>query len=192
MVEIRLKTKHTSCEFRLDFNEVKLPDDVNILKDLEKEIENSIYHLKRSNDEIKEFDPEGADQDLLMALNENRFSLCRKEERLRIIKDKIQLLEPHAPDMVGQTNVKDTPGVYTRETNQREGIAHTLACEMGDEYVSDADDKDELMANEVNAANDANGKVSSEAAPMPAEETKENKKNSTPSPGTIEDGGIYL
>ncbi|ANQ06127.1 Uncharacterized protein PCOAH_00004700 [Plasmodium coatneyi] len=183
MVEIRLKTKHTSCEFHLDFNEVKLPDDVNILKDLEKEVENSIYHLKRSNDEIKKFDPEGADQDLLMALNENRFSLCRKEERLRIIKDKIRILDDHPA--VDQTNVIAAPVVCTGKTNQREGIAHTLASQMGDEYMTDSDEKDALMES------DANGKVCSEVVPVLAQE-KEEKKNSMPQPGTLGGGGIYL
>ncbi|CRG93118.1 conserved Plasmodium protein, unknown function [Plasmodium gallinaceum] len=93
MVEIRLKTKNSSCEFNLDFSEVKIPDDINILKDLEKEIENSIYHLKRSNEEIKEFDPLGKDNDLFLALNENKFALSRKEERLQLIKKKIHNLE---------------------------------------------------------------------------------------------------
>ncbi|SCM19465.1 conserved Plasmodium protein, unknown function [Plasmodium chabaudi adami] len=93
MVEIRLKKNNSVCEFRLDFNEIKLPDDVNILKDLEKETENSIYHLKRSNEEIKEFDPEGNDKDLFLALNENKFALSRKEERLRLIRSKIQNIE---------------------------------------------------------------------------------------------------
>ncbi|GAB64819.1 hypothetical protein PCYB_032310 [Plasmodium cynomolgi strain B] len=176
MVEIRLKTKHTSCEFHLDFNEVKLPDDVNILKDLEQEIQNSIYHLRRSNDEIKKFDPEGADQDLLMALNENRFSLCKKEERLRIIKDKIQNLDPPVPDFVGQTNKIATPMMCTREGNQRVGIAHILNCEMGDEYISDSDVNDQLIASE------ANGEACSEVAALFAEETEE-QKNSTPPRG---------
>ncbi|CAA9986569.1 conserved Plasmodium protein, unknown function [Plasmodium knowlesi strain H] len=185
MVEIRLTTKYTSCEFHLDFNEVKLPDDVNILKDLEKEVENSIYHLKRSNDEIKKFDPEGADQDLLMALNENRFSLCRKEERLRIIKDKIRILDGPAPDSVGQTNMVATPVVCTGEMNQREGIAQTLASQMGDQYINDSD------GNGANDEDDANGKVCSEVPPVLAEATEE-KKNSMPKPGTLGGGGIYL
>ncbi|KAI4840731.1 hypothetical protein MKS88_000966 [Plasmodium brasilianum] len=93
MVEIRLKTQNSSCEFNLDFNEVKLPNDLNILKDLEKEVENSIYYLKRSNEEIKKYDPEGKDNDLFLALNENKFALSRKEERLKLIKSKIQNLE---------------------------------------------------------------------------------------------------
>ncbi|EUD65223.1 hypothetical protein C922_04352 [Plasmodium inui San Antonio 1] len=185
MVDIRLKTKHTSCQFHLDFNEVKLPDDVNILKDLEQEIQNSIYHLRRSNDEIKEFDPEGADQDLLMALNENRFSLCRKEERLRIIQDKIQILNPHGPDFVGKTNMIDTSLMCPKEGNRGVGIAHILAAQMGDDYITHSDENDELMAS------DANGEVCSEVPPLFAEETEE-KNNSTPPPGTLGGGGIYL
>ncbi|SBT75525.1 conserved Plasmodium protein, unknown function [Plasmodium ovale] len=93
MVEVKLKTQNNSCEFHLNFNEIKLPDDVNILKDLEKEVENSIYHLKRSNEEIKQYDPDGKDKDLFLALNENKFSLNVKQERLLMIKKKIKNLE---------------------------------------------------------------------------------------------------
>ncbi|KYO01328.1 hypothetical protein PGSY75_0719000 [Plasmodium gaboni] len=93
MVDIKLKSANSSCEFKLDFNEIKLPDDINILKDLEKEVENSIYHLKRSNEEIKEYDPQGLDKDLFLALNENKFALFRKEERLMLIRKKIQNIE---------------------------------------------------------------------------------------------------
>ncbi|SBS80328.1 conserved Plasmodium protein, unknown function [Plasmodium ovale] len=93
MVEVKLKTQNNSCQFHLNFNEIKLPDDVNILKDLEKEVENSIYHLKRSNEEIKQYDPDGKDKDLFLALNENKFSLNVKEERLLMIKEKIKIVE---------------------------------------------------------------------------------------------------
>ncbi|SOV75140.1 conserved Plasmodium protein, unknown function [Plasmodium sp. gorilla clade G3] len=93
MVDIKLKSVNSSCEFKLDFNEIKLPDDINILKDIEKEVENSIYHLKRSNDEIKEFDPQGLDKDLFLAYNENKFALYRKEERLTLIRKKIQIIQ---------------------------------------------------------------------------------------------------
>ncbi|VUZ93590.1 conserved protein, unknown function [Plasmodium vivax] len=184
MVEIRLKTKHTSCEFQLDFNEVKLPDDVNILKDLEHELQNSIYHLKRSNEEIKKFDPEGADQELLMALNENKFSLCRKEERLRIIKEKIEILDPPLPDFVGRTNSIPTSMLCTREGSQRVGVAHMVLCGLDDEYLSGSEGNDVLMVN------GSNGELSSEDAAPFDEETE--KGNSTPPPGTLGGGGIYL
>ncbi|VWU51681.1 conserved protein, unknown function [Hepatocystis sp. ex Piliocolobus tephrosceles] len=106
MVQIRLKTNNVSCEFSLDFNETKLPDDLIILKGLEKEISNSIYHLKRSNEEIREFDRSGTDQDLFLAYNENKFAINKKEGVLRQIQEKIKSLEC-LPNSCKITNIMD-------------------------------------------------------------------------------------
>ncbi|SPJ09621.1 conserved Plasmodium protein, unknown function [Plasmodium sp. DRC-Itaito] len=116
MVDIKLKSVNSSCEFKLDFNEIKLPDDINILKDLEKEVENSIYHLKRSNVEIKEFDPEGLDKDLFLAYNENKFALYRKEERLTLIRKKIQIIQ-NTQELAETLNVSQNNVVNKEEKN---------------------------------------------------------------------------
>ncbi|SOV77822.1 conserved Plasmodium protein, unknown function [Plasmodium reichenowi] len=114
MVDIKLKSVNSSCEFKLDFNEIKLPDDINILKDLEKEVENSIYHLKRSNDEIKEFDPQGLDKDLFLAYNENKFALYRKEERLTLIRKKIQIIQ-NTQGLSDTLNISQNNAVVNKE-----------------------------------------------------------------------------
>lgn len=92
MVEIRLRKDNTVCEFQLDLSEIKLPNDFVTLQDLEKEVENSIFHLKKSNEEIKKFDPDGKDTDLLLAFNENIFALSKKERRLEMIREKMKTL----------------------------------------------------------------------------------------------------
>ncbi|ETB58421.1 hypothetical protein YYC_04026 [Plasmodium yoelii 17X] len=134
MVEIRLKKNNSVCEFRLDFNEIKLPDDINILKDLEKETENSIYHLKRSNEEIKEFDPEGNDEDLFLALNENKFALSRKEERLRLIRSKIQNIESLCD--TGNVKTVQTYLLNSKNEDAKTDVLDDESCETDDKNIS--------------------------------------------------------
>lgn len=92
MVEIRLKKNNTVCEFQLNLTDITLPKDLETLKDLEKEVKNSILQLKKSNDEIKNFDPDGKDKDLLAAFNENIIALTIKDKRLELIRSEIHKL----------------------------------------------------------------------------------------------------
>ncbi|KAI7856863.1 hypothetical protein BDC45DRAFT_566921 [Circinella umbellata] len=57
------------------------------------EIQNSIKHLLKSNDEMREYDPEGKDRDLIEAVEENIELMRRHEIRidvtLRVIKERL-------------------------------------------------------------------------------------------------------
>ncbi|KAL8269952.1 hypothetical protein Esti_006140 [Eimeria stiedai] len=70
----------------------ELPDDMGVLEDAVKEIENAISHLRRSNKEMQEFDPEGVDPDLRDAIAENLEALKKKEERLNHIRRRLAAL----------------------------------------------------------------------------------------------------
>ncbi|CRH03018.1 conserved Plasmodium protein, unknown function [Plasmodium relictum] len=184
MVEIRLKTKNSSCKFNLDFNEVKIPDDIRILKDLEKEIENSIYHLKRSNEEIKEFDPLGKDNDLFLALNENKFALSRKEERLKIIKKKIQNLE-------SLNTLNEVSVCNDSLTNKNKKLE--IGSLIENEYLDDKDngsstksDLNDNLKDDNTNQDDLNNKVFNSTVTIESEANYQKNTN------TVEENGIYL
>ncbi|PFH37601.1 hypothetical protein BESB_040590 [Besnoitia besnoiti] len=67
-----------------------LPEDVRLLEDAGKEVENSIFHLERSNKELREEDPN--DKVYLEAIKQNEVALETKRARLQRIRDKISLL----------------------------------------------------------------------------------------------------
>ncbi|KAI9023100.1 hypothetical protein CLU79DRAFT_835071 [Phycomyces nitens] len=55
------------------------------------EVQNSIAHLQKSNDEMREYDPDQSDPDLVQAIDENIELIKRYEERidltLRVIRE---------------------------------------------------------------------------------------------------------
>ncbi|CBZ55633.1 conserved hypothetical protein [Neospora caninum Liverpool] len=71
----------------------ELPEDVRLLKDAEKELENSIFHLERSTTELKEEDPN--DPVYAEAIKENEVALEVKQTRLRHVREKISVLMSH-------------------------------------------------------------------------------------------------
>ncbi|KYK62542.1 hypothetical protein TGPRC2_307830 [Toxoplasma gondii TgCatPRC2] len=93
MVEMylpRCQGKMVSLGFRgID----ELPEDVRLLKDAEKELENSIFHLERSNNELMEEDPN--DSVYSEAIKENEVALEVKHTRLRHVQRKIAELMSH-------------------------------------------------------------------------------------------------
>eukprot|EP00920_Eleutheroschizon_duboscqi_P036818 GHVT01088441.1.p1 GENE.GHVT01088441.1~~GHVT01088441.1.p1 ORF type:complete len:171 (+),score=50.48 GHVT01088441.1:630-1142(+) len=101
MVEIHIPKRGKTDVVALgNLRVTELPDDMLLLEDLEKEIANSIFHLKRSNDEICEFDPTAKDVDMQLALAENAQALTTKEARLARVQAKIESLrnaEPSQP-----------------------------------------------------------------------------------------------
>lgn len=118
MVEIRIRKDNTVCEFQLDLSDIKLPNDFATLQDLEKEVENSIFHLKKSNEEIKKFDPDGKDTDLLLAFNENIFALTKKERRLEMIREKMKTLG--AQQQFATVQIHPTPLLFNDKKNLKE------------------------------------------------------------------------
>ncbi|KAI9473943.1 MAG: hypothetical protein EXX96DRAFT_579944 [Benjaminiella poitrasii] len=48
------------------------------------EIQNTVVHLLRSNRELREFDPEGNDPDVVQAIQENKDLIVRKEEHVDV------------------------------------------------------------------------------------------------------------
>ncbi|KAI7876206.1 hypothetical protein K492DRAFT_172711 [Lichtheimia hyalospora FSU 10163] len=57
------------------------------------QVQNSIKHLLRSNREMRDYDPEGQDQDLLAAISENEALIQRYEARidltLKVIRERL-------------------------------------------------------------------------------------------------------
>ncbi|SAL98066.1 hypothetical protein [Absidia glauca] len=57
------------------------------------EIQNSMVHLIQSNKDMKEFDPEGTDPDLTLAIEENEALLQRQDKRidltLEVIRERV-------------------------------------------------------------------------------------------------------
>jgi len=58
-----------------------------------KEITNKIFHLERSNREMKEIDPEGQDEDLVIAVSENLVVLEKFRKRLDLINERLAQLQ---------------------------------------------------------------------------------------------------
>eukprot|EP00921_Rhytidocystis_pertsovi_P010035 GHVQ01016084.1.p1 GENE.GHVQ01016084.1~~GHVQ01016084.1.p1 ORF type:complete len:232 (-),score=53.34 GHVQ01016084.1:203-898(-) len=75
---------------------VKECRDVSELQTLEEETVKALGHLERSNQEMKELDPEGVDADVQSALEENIISERTKRQRLSAIQARISSLYHHA------------------------------------------------------------------------------------------------
>ena len=72
-----------------------------------KDLNNKIYHLERSNREMKEIDPEGEDKDLVEAIEENNEVIERFKKQAELIKERLAQLEKK--DNSKQLSVKDLP-----------------------------------------------------------------------------------
>ncbi|EFC41218.1 predicted protein [Naegleria gruberi] len=57
------------------------------------ELNNKIYHLERSNREMKEIDPDGEDSDLVEAIAENMEVIERFKKQVELIKERLAQLE---------------------------------------------------------------------------------------------------
>ncbi|OEH74685.1 hypothetical protein cyc_03368 [Cyclospora cayetanensis] len=115
----------------------ELPDDLGILEDAAKEIENAISHLKRSNREIQEFDPNGEDPDLVDAIAGNVVALEKKEERLKHIRDRMVALSATRTEACVHSELPskeriEAPAVSTM--NSSEGAARADAPERADAH----------------------------------------------------------
>lgn len=60
----------------------------------EREIANSVSKLKESNKEMLEYDPEEKDEDLVSARHENVGTIERAEERLEMMRKRLEYLDP--------------------------------------------------------------------------------------------------
>ncbi|PHJ23659.1 hypothetical protein CSUI_002486 [Cystoisospora suis] len=87
--------------------DLQLPDDVRILKDAAKELENAIHHLERSNAELLQEDPN--DEVYRCALEENAEALVKKRNRLRRIQEKITALTGGLPGCTTSSALSSDP-----------------------------------------------------------------------------------
>lgn len=60
----------------------------------ERETAKNVAKMRESNVEMREFDPDGADPDLVQAVRENEVSIQKAEERLEIMRRRLKYLDP--------------------------------------------------------------------------------------------------
>uniref|UniRef100_A0A0G4FLH3 Uncharacterized protein n=1 Tax=Chromera velia CCMP2878 TaxID=1169474 RepID=A0A0G4FLH3_9ALVE len=93
MVEVYIPKKNVRGQLVPLQPKDDLPESVPLLRDLEKEVLNSLQHLERSIEELLQFDPEGEDQEIKEAAVENWHAVSVKKKRLERIQEKIKELE---------------------------------------------------------------------------------------------------
>jgi len=59
------------------------------------ELQNKMFHLKRSNEEMKEFDPEGKDPEIQEFIQENIVLLAEYEQQEKLIKLQLEMVSRH-------------------------------------------------------------------------------------------------
>eukprot|EP01054_Gregarina_sp_Poly1_P008702 Gregarina_sp_Poly_1__8701@NODE_51_length_17570_cov_53_504028_g42_i1_p13_GENE_NODE_51_length_17570_cov_53_504028_g42_i1NODE_51_length_17570_cov_53_504028_g42_i1_p13_ORF_typecomplete_len145_score27_71CAGE1/PF15066_6/0_0007Herpes_UL14/PF03580_14/0_91Herpes_UL14/PF03580_14/3_6e02UPF0242/PF06785_11/3_9UPF0242/PF06785_11/14_NODE_51_length_17570_cov_53_504028_g42_i11261913053 len=101
MVECKVRDLKFEVDVQNDLAS-NLPENVEVLVQLHKETENAIHHLRKSNIELKEFDPDKKDPDFQAAIIENRFVIMKKENLLKRIAEKIEELNPTAYKVLTQ------------------------------------------------------------------------------------------
>ncbi|KAI9301996.1 hypothetical protein BJ944DRAFT_270616 [Cunninghamella echinulata] len=97
------------------------------------ELQNSLIHLIQSNKDMKEFDPEGTDPDLTLAIKENKDLIKRYDKRidliLEVIRDRVN--EAAATEMGSTVDSFREKYMKDIQEEDKEALTKTTSSEEG-------------------------------------------------------------
>lgn len=141
MVEVHIPKKGIHGRMQLPpkkQDEDELPDELQVLREIEDHETLAIKHLERSNSELAEFLEEEDDADFREAIAENVEVLARKLVRLEKVREQIRELYPNAV-AVGAAIGAAVGAAALPDPNQGPAAAHPGRPEAGDTFTEGLD-----------------------------------------------------
>ncbi|EZG61408.1 hypothetical protein GNI_089080 [Gregarina niphandrodes] len=127
MVLLKLKANPQVVEVTCASDDVSIPDNVELVLPIYEEAMVQLHKLVESNEQMAEYDPHKKDQDVQLAIAENRLAVIRRENLMERCMNKLQQLDPDLwgllkADPAAATKAAAATGAEVEEETEKESV----------------------------------------------------------------------